>query len=330
MSVETTLSPVMEGFEEYQASLVEYKKRYNVVYDMADPKQEKMARSDRLSIAKVITALDARHKELKAPLKAQVDLIDAARRRIRDDLEEVKGKLVTQIKDHEGKIAAHEAELQAKVDFLKAETFFDCTDQPSSDDIQDQYDEIDNIVVMTTELKSRAEEATEIQITTLERLRTMHVDALKREAESVELARLRQEQEEREAAETQARAEALLAERERQAAERARSEAEAEAKEKIKRAELAKEEAERKAKRDVENAARQEREKIEAEQRYKAELESKRLAEENRKKALVTHRKAIHKTIIAGFMNADFSREDAIRIVQLMSTGNIPNIAINY
>src|SRR3990167_280480 len=111
-------------FDEFAGKLAEFRQRYDgVVYDLAVPEQEKQARSDRYAIGKVVSALDAKHKELKEPLKRQTDLIDGERKRIKDDLLSIQDRIKSQIETHEAKIAAHEEELQARVEFIRNHAF---------------------------------------------------------------------------------------------------------------------------------------------------------------------------------------------------------------
>ena len=70
-------------FDEFAGKLAEFRQRYDgVVYDLAVPEQEKQARSDRYAIGKVVSALDAKHKELKEPLKRQSFAAVAAKSRV--------------------------------------------------------------------------------------------------------------------------------------------------------------------------------------------------------------------------------------------------------
>lgn len=63
--LETIDNPIAE-FKEFDKQLSEFLSQYDgVVYDLTDPKQEKTARSDKYAIGKAISALDARHKEIK-------------------------------------------------------------------------------------------------------------------------------------------------------------------------------------------------------------------------------------------------------------------------
>ena len=102
------MTTAIAEYSEFEAKMAEFKKTYdNVVYDLTDPVHEKKARSDKYSIGKVISALDKKHDEIKAPLKAQVDLIDGERKRIKDELLGVQDKIKSQIKAHEDAIREH-------------------------------------------------------------------------------------------------------------------------------------------------------------------------------------------------------------------------------
>ena len=96
-----TSTEVVE-FRQFGKNLSEYKALYEgIVYDLTVPEQDKQARSDKLAIGKVIAQLDTVHKDIKAPLKERVDLLDGERKRIKDQLLTLQDGIKSQISDHE-------------------------------------------------------------------------------------------------------------------------------------------------------------------------------------------------------------------------------------
>lgn len=345
-------------FNEFDTQLAEFKSTYdNVVYDLTDPVQEKSARSDRLSIGKVISRLDSTHKALKAPLKAKTDLIDAERKRIKDDLLGVQGKIKSQIADHERKIQEHAEKLQIMVDDITVWSLFYDDVSRSSESIQLRIDKVKSVVVDDS-YEHRKADAALAQIDALKILEPMLDDALKQEAEQMELERLREEQRQREQAE---REEKIRADAEM----KARHEAEQEA-EKIKQQAAIAEEARKKRERElqeeieaektrviaekakakadaeelaraveietrkaVERAAQEERERLEAEANEKVRLEAEAKAKEEAKKSKQAHRAKVHKAAKTSLLN-HFDDATATQIVTLIKDGEIANVLIQY
>jgi len=133
-------------FNQFEADLAEYKARYeNVVYDLAIPEQAKQARSDRLSIGKKIAELDRVHAAVKAPLKAQVDLLDGERKRIKDGLLEIQDGIKSQIAEHEAAIKAAQDALLAKAMALAFLAKFDA--QPNIDVVRDRIAQLKATVI---------------------------------------------------------------------------------------------------------------------------------------------------------------------------------------
>ena len=310
-------------FDEFETKLQEFKERYDgVVYDLTNPTEEKQARSDRYAIGKIISALDEKHKEIKAPLKAKVDLIDGERKRIKDQLLEVQGKIKGQIETHEAKIREHEEMLQAKVNDIRALSIFGEYENPDSSQITERLDKA-KAVDIEDGFEDRKADAALAQTETVKLLEGRLSERLKYEKEQAELERLRKEKEERERTE---REEQIR----KEAAERARREAE-------EKAEKERLEAEAKAKREIEEAqaaakraAEEERKRIE---RERQEAETK--AEEDRKKeearkAKQQHRAKIHSEAKQSFIDNGLNQKDAEDIVTLIKDGKIKHISVNY
>lgn len=322
-------------FDEFKTRLEKFKKRYSgVVYDLSDPEQEKQARSDRYAIGKVVSALDLKHKELKAPLKARTDLIDENRKEIKDELLQIQNKIKEQIKIRESEIRAHAEMLQGKIDKIKNLGVF--SGDTDSDTIFKSLSLCRGLEIDEA-FEDRKADAALAQLETVKKLEFLLAERKKAEAEQIELDRLRAEAEKRE---REDREEKIR----REAVEKERCEAEAKAQQERDRVYAERLKAEAKATLEVEDAKRKqreaeeracraaqdERERIENEQ---LEAETKRQAEikaEEARKAKQTHRTKIHREIKQSFVNSGMSEENACFAADLIKDGKINNVTINY
>ena len=346
------MSTAIAEYSEFEAKMAEFKKSYdNVVYDLSDPVQEKKAKSDRRTIGTVISALDKKHDEIKAPLKAQVDLIDGERKRIKDELLGVQDKIKSQIKAHDEAIWKHSVMLQGKVDEIVNLGVFGEFETPTADQILERIAQIEEIDVDAS-YETRKADATLAKVDTLKSLNALYEKQKQYEEQQAELERLRKEKEERDrlAREEQIRKEAAeKAKREaEEAAERAALEAEQKAeKARQEAAEAARREqeaiqaeADRKiaeAKAKAEREAQEERDRLAsaaAEEKRMAEIKAKakreREAAEAKKKENQAHRAKIHKAAKASFVKEGFSEADATKIVELVRDGKIAHVVIEY
>jgi len=356
----------IEAFRQFETNLAEFKARYDgKTYDLDDYKQNKTAKSDRLAIGKVISKLDQKHREIKAPLKEQVDLIDATRKKIKDELLDVQDGIKSQLAEHDAKIAAEAAAIEAAVEFLRLPEFFaDLTYQTPSIAIKTEIDLL-HTAEINARFGERVTEAEGVRVETLRRLETAYVAAKTREKEAAELEEAREkieamEREKRdeairvEASEKAKREAEEEAEHERQRVEEARIEAEAEADRRVaeaerasqaakeeaeedaRRAEAEKLQAEADAKRREEAAVEAERVRIENERLEAERIEAERLAKEEKKKSKAAHRKKIEKAATAAIGEILFqmttTKGDGVAdcIVQNIAAGNVPNVQIVY
>jgi hypothetical protein len=332
-----TKALVVSEFNEFETKLAEFKEKYiDVVYDLDDADQEKQARSDRLAIGKVISKLDAKHKEVKAPFKVKIDLFDSERKRIKDDLLDVQGKIKSQIAEHERKIQEHAEMLQDKVEAIRGLTDFrpivvgdsrviaERLEQAKAHDVDDSYEH-------------RKADATLAMVDAIKELEIMLADRVKYEEEQAELERLRKEAAEREQADREERIRAEAAEKAKtdsekkakeaaEAAERDRIKAEEAAQAEIQEAKRKQQEAEQAA----EKAAQAERARIEEEQRQaEAKAEQARQAEEARK-SKQKHRAKIHKAAKQSLIDNGIPEDVAGQVVTLIKDELIENIRVVY
>jgi hypothetical protein len=328
-------------FNEFESKLAEFKNQYDgVVYDLTDPKQDKKARSDKYAIAKVISALDDRHKELKAPLKERVDMIDGARKRIKDQLLEVQEKIKSQIETHEAQIKAKEDAILQRITAIRNLAIFGEFEKPNSGELTARLNNAKSVEIDDS-FESQKAYAALAQTETVKLLEKLLADRIQYESEQAELERLRKETAERERADREEKIRAEAAENAKriaeEAARREREEADLKAQQEIieaqrkqKEAEEAAKRAEQKAKDDAEKAVKAERERAEREQKAAAEkAEQERIAEEA-KKAKLTHRAKIHKEAKQSFIDAGLDEKSAESVVTMIKDGLIKNVSIAY
>lgn len=332
-------------FNEFAGQLAEFKGKYDgVVYDLTIPEDEKQARADRLTIGKVIANLDRKHRELKAPLKERTDLIDSQRKRIKDDLLNVQGKIKSQIKAHDDAIQEHAEMLQSKVDVFDALLDRERNEWDSGY-LAEQITALKEIVVDDS-YEHRKADATLAQIDTIKRLEALLADRVQYEAEQAELEALRVEKEERERkdredairkeAEEKARkdaeAKADIEKAERKAKEEekehirleAGQRAEREKKAALEESERRASEAEARGRREAEEAhAKAGKERADAKRRDE-ELEAKEAAKKEKQAYRNRVHKAAKESLIANGIN------HATDVVTLVKDGKIKNMSIIY
>lgn len=347
--------PQIAEFNAFEAKLSELRKKYKtIVYDLADPKQEKQARADRLLIGRVISALDRRHREIKAPLKERTDLIDRERKRIKDELLEVQGAIKSQIKARDDELARIAAEIQEQISVIENLPFFESGWVVRAEDISERLEEAMNLVIDEV-YGDRMPDAALAKEQAVRLLEEALAKQTAHEAEQAELARLREESEnrEREAREERIRQEAAAQaekkaeRRERIAAESAREKIkdakrrESEAKERVERQKQEAIEAENRRQEELERIRKQAKidakrikKEVEAKGRAKAEAAAKK---ESARKAKKAHRSKIQKEAIFSmgrffgkavkFDNAD---DQAASLVEAIDAGEVAHIQIIY
>lgn len=334
-------------FNEFETKLSEFKSRYdNVIYNLDNPSENKLARSDRRSIGTVIANLDRKHKELKAPLKEKVDLIDGERKRIKDMLLDVQLKIKTQIESHELKIKQHKEMLESKVNEIQEFAIF-IDFEPDSECIKSRLDKLSKIEVDESfeDLKANAALA---HIESSKKLNNLLSETLeKEENQRIEAERIKQEEEKRrkereEALKLQAKKEAEAeakrkieaAEKAKQAAKKAAEKAKENARKAQEKAKadliLAKKKAAEEAKKQAELAAQKEREKLEREQAKIERERKKQKAEEERKKSLKKHREKIFLEIRDDLIKSGFHNDDIKLLIKLILDNKVRHLKIEF
>lgn len=314
--------------------------------DLTTDKGRKEIASLAYKVSRSKTALDDAGKALTEDIKKQAGQIDAARKKIRDQLDALRDEVRKPLTDWE---AAEELRVQAAKDALAQVRAGLALEEYSSADVAFEAARVKAVEAKPeyAEYLPQIEAARE---NTLAALRVMYAAAKKREDQEAELARLRAEAEARAEAdrikaeqEAAARAEADRIKREAEEAE-ARAQAEAERAEKI---EADKAEAARVAAEQEKAAAA--RQAAEAEERHRKELADAKAREEAAAQAerdrIAAERKieddarakreadAAHRAKIAGdiadALRAMSGRATPEAIADALITGKIPHVKVN-
>lgn len=237
--------------------------------DTSSAKGREAIKSLAYKVARSKTALDDAGKALNEEARAQINQVDAARRKIRDRLDALKDEARKPLTEWEEAEAARKTRDVQILEKLKSHGM---TGHEPSAEIVATAGRIRDIA-LPDDFTGDRDAAEDTRATTMAALRNMFTAAQTREAEAAELEKLRKEKAERDAADEAERIKRELEENARQAAERAQQEQqEAEARaarEAEERAAREKAEAER-----IEQARKEAAEKAaaEAEERHQREL----------------------------------------------------------
>lgn len=308
-------------------------------------KGRKEIASRAFKVRKIKAALDGLGKEQVDRLKEIPKLIDAERKRMRDELDALADEVRKPLTDWEeaeaSRVALHRAALDGMAEQAREVGGLDV-------ETLRQRITIVESAVMGESWEEFEAEAHRVKAKALEILNSALAERQKYEAEQAELAELRRKQAEQE----QKNRETEIA---RQAAEKARADAEAKAQ--AERDAAAKREADAKAaanraeqeraeaiERQKQAEARAEAEKLAAEQRAKDAAESARQAEikrqadekaaeeaeQRRREEDKAHKASINNAALAAFIENGVPDECAKQAVILIAKGLIPAIRIQY
>lgn len=313
--------------------------------DLKTKKGRDAIASRAFKVRKIKTALDGLGKEQVDRLKEIPKLIDAERKRMRDELDaladEVRKPLTEWEEAEANRIAMHRNGLESMASQARE------VGALNSDALRLRIESVETEVIGKSWEEFEAE-AHRVKAKALEILNAALAERQKYEAEQAELAELRRKQAEQE----QKDREAEIA---RQAAEKARTDAEAKAQ--AERVAAAKREADAKAaadraeqeraeaiERQKQAEARAEAEKLAAEQRAKDAAESARQAEikrqadekaaeeaeQRRREEDKAHKASINNAALAAFIENGLPDACAKQAVILIAKGLIPAIRIQY
>lgn len=313
----------------------------NVVFDYADPKGEKAARSHIHNMRGLKGAIEKKRKELKA------DALEFGRR-VDAVAKELTSEVVAMIDVHQeplDRIAQEEADrkaaIQEAMDNITAPRL--ALQLPASaENINAVLGLVKAVEIDAKVYQERMAEATELKDQTVADLEDLLDQAVKVETERAELARLRAEAEERErkereariAAEAAAKAKAdaeAAAQREREEAERkahaerdAAAQREREAQARAEKAEREAKEAEARAKADADRRVREAEEA--AERKAQAEREAQAKREANKK-----HVEKVKREAIIGIEDAiGIADDDAAALIDAIADGKVPHVSITF
>lgn len=297
-------------------------------------------------VTRTKTAIDNAGKKLNEDARAQINAVDAQRRKIREDFDALAELARKPLTDWE-------VQEEARVEYCKS--FIRAIEDCGNGLIGGEYypfpiliRELEEKIVVTAELGEFEDQARAAHRVALDKVKAAFDAHMKAEADRAELEKLRAEKEERNRLEAERieaqRIAAETAERERaekdrlereateqrareeRAAQEAREQAERAAKEAIERAEREKAEAIAKA----EAEARAVREAAEREQQER-EAEAKRLAaEQAARDADKAHRSKIMKAAKEALMAQGADEESAKKIVLAIIAGEIPNVTLRF
>lgn len=297
-------------------------------------------------VTRTKTAIDNAGKKLNEDARAKINAVDAQRRKVREDfdaLAELARKPLTDWEKQE----------EARVEYCKSfiQAIEDCGNGligGESYPFPVLLRELEEKIVITSELGEFEEQARVAHRIALEKVKTAFEAHMKAEADRIELEKLRAEKEERDRIEAERleteRLAKEAAERERAEKERVEREAAEQKAREERAAQLAREQAEREAKEAVERAEREKQEAIakaeaearavreaaEREQRQR-EAEAKRLADEQAaREADKAHRSSVMKAAKEAIMTCGADEETARKIVLTIVAGEVPNVTLRF
>ena len=309
----------------------------SIVPDVSTKKGRDAIASQAYKVSKSKTAVDNHGKDLVAGIKAQAAVIDRDRKAWRDQCDALRDEIRKPLDEWE---KAEEDRIQSIKDRIsnfdagRVDTF------STSDLIQTIISEVEATAIDESFAEFANEAAIKKDAALSSYKKSLEI-ALKREAEQVELERLRKSEQER----LQREHEERIA---HEAAEKARLEAERKAKEEADRVEREKQEAIAKAEREkreaaerearlvaekeaaelrAQHAAEAERKRIEAEQA--AKLEAEHQADEARQ-ANQAHRKKICNEALKGLLALGIDEAKSKEILQAINKGLVPHVSIKF
>lgn len=281
------------------------------------------------------TAIDAAGKQLNEEARAKINAVDARRRRVRDDLDEL-------AEEARRPLTAWEKQEEARIEYCKSilKAIEDCGSGFIGGEPQPfgvLLRELEEKIVITSELGEFEDQARVAHKIALDKVRTAFEAHQKAEADKRELEELRAEKERRDREEIERReAEqkaAEAAERERVEKERREQEA-AEAKrreeetaqrireEEERKASEALAKAEREKQAAIDEANRRDRERQEAEERTRREEEARAADREHRGRIMAEAKEAL--------MAQGAGEATAKKIVLAIVAGEIPNVSMRF
>lgn len=317
-----------------------------LVPDTSSAKGRKEIASMARKVASMKVQIDDAGKKLNEEARARINLVDAARRDIRDKLDALKDDVRRPLTEWE---AAEEQRLaDVKAWFERTEQAANVWAEDTAAAVAERIAQLEQETLNPDVFQDTMANAQATVERTLTSLRAAHARLVQEEADRAELERLRREaaeREERERQEAEAKAAAEAEERARQEAVARAERAAAEEKARIEAAAKAAEEAariqaERKAQAEREAADRAHAEALAAEKRRADEAEAARKAEEDRiarekadaerRAADIAHRGKIMGEAKTALMDLDLPEATAKAVVLAIAAGNVPHVSISF
>lgn len=274
------------------------------------------------------TAIDDAGKKLNEEARAKINAVDAQRRKIREELDALADEVRKPLTDWED-AEKQRTDTMASV-MLAITTASTIQVGASSDDIAKAIEDVAAIFIYREIFGEEYDMAEDRRQMTLTALRNHHSDALRREEDARELARLREEAAERDRIERERAERERLATEEAERIERARQEAEERDRRIAEDARIKAEQeaaariaaAEAEARRIKEDAERAERERQEAVERMKREEDARRQDREHRSRVMRLAKEAI--------MTHGVDEDAAKKIVLAIIADEIPNVSMRF
>ena len=191
-----------------------------LVPDLTTEKGRKEIASMAFKVAKTKTAIDAAGKLLNEEARAKINIVDAARRDIRDKLDALKDEVRRPLTEWEAREEERIAACDALIERMKAAAVVSLED--TAETVAQRLAKVKAFALDEGQFQSSLPLATAQQEAAVQALTAAQARLVKEEADRAELERLRAEAAEREArerAEAEAKAAAEAAERQRQEAE---------------------------------------------------------------------------------------------------------------
>lgn len=328
-----------------------------LVPDLTTEKGRKEIASMAFKVAKTKTAIDAAGKLLNEEARAKINIVDAARRDIRDKLDALKDEVRRPLTEWEAREEERIAACDALIERMKSAAVVSLED--TAETVAQRLAKVKAFALDEGQFQTSLPLATAQQEAAVQALTAAHARLLKEEADRAELERLRAEAAEREAkerADAEAKAAAEAAERQRQEAEAravraaeeeqariaaaakaaeeaARAAAEARANEDRLAAERAHAEAlaaEKRRADEAEAARKAEADRVEREAAAKRAEDERVAAEAARRAADQEHRSKIMGAAKQAIMGHGVGEQTARAIVLAIAAGDVPAVSIRF
>lgn len=325
-------------YEPFRNQLAEIKaSNASMVFDLADKKGNKAARSHIAKLRSSKAAIDKTRADAKAPILE-------AGRRLDADAKEIIAEFDAMIDQHQKPLDQYEAEervrialIRERVDVIRHLT--ECRGH-GSEWIAAAIDTLEGVAIDDSFAELRAEAANMREVA-LAAQRSELPLARQREADAAELARIRQELADQQAAAAREKADRDEADRKATSERLAAAEREANLKRAAEKAEAAKKAAEEReaqaaadqARRDNEAkaaAARAAEAAVEAERKRVADEAATEAEAEAKLKADEEHRETVHRDVEMFLGTCIDSHEEIDNVLRALRTNKIPHVTLTY